>query len=40
MIKNLFTKHDHRNMPGITKEQVMQAAGWYWRSRQFGITYT
>jgi hypothetical protein len=40
MIKNLFTKHDHRNIPGITKEQVMQAAGWYWRSRQFGVTYT
>ena len=40
MIKNLFTKHDHRSIPGITKEQVMQAAGWFWRSRQFGITYT
>lgn len=40
MIKNLFTKHERRGFPGITKEQVMQAAGWYWRYRQFGITYT
>ena len=40
MIKNLFTKRDHRSVPGITKEQVMQAAGWYWRYRQFGVTYT
>ncbi len=40
MIKNLFTKHDRRSFVGITKEQAMQAAGWYWRSRQFGVTYT
>src|SRR4030043_214798 len=40
MIKNLFTKHERRSFPGITKEQVMQAAGWFWRYRQFGVTYT
>ncbi len=40
MIKNLFTKRDHRSVPGITKEQAMQAAGWFWRSRQFGVTFT
>jgi len=40
MIKNLFTKHERRGFAGITKEQVMQAAGWYWRYRQFGVTYT
>jgi hypothetical protein len=40
MIKNLFTKHDHRLVPGITKEQAMQAASWYWRSRQFGVSFT
>ena len=40
MIKNLFTKHDRRSFAGITKEQAMQAAGWFWRYRQFGITYT
>lgn len=40
MIKNLFTKHERRGFADITKEQVMQAAGWYWRSRQFGVTYT
>ncbi len=40
MIKNLFTKHDHRIVPGITKEQAMQAASWFWRSRQFGIAFT
>ncbi len=40
MIKNLFTKRDHRIVPGITKEQAVQAASWYWRSRQFGITFT
>lgn len=40
MIKNLFTKHDHRVVPGITKEQAVQAASWYWRSRQFGIAFT
>jgi hypothetical protein len=40
MIKNLFTKRDHRSIPGITKEQAVQAASWFWRSRQFGITFT
>ncbi|MBU1913679.1 MAG: zinc ribbon domain-containing protein [Thermoplasmatota archaeon] len=40
MMKNLFTKHDRRSFAGITKEQAMQAAGWFWRYRQFGITYT
>lgn len=40
MIKNLFTKSDHRSMPGLTKEQAMQAAGWFWRSRQFGVNFT
>lgn len=40
MIKNLFTKRDHRIVPGVTKEQAMQAAGWFWRSRQFGISFT
>jgi len=40
LIKNLFTKHDHRQVTGITKEQAMQAASWYWRYRQFGITFT
>lgn len=40
MIKDLFTKRDHRLVPGITKEQAMQAAGWYWRSRQFGVAFT
>ena len=40
MIRNLFTKHDHRQVAGITKEQAMQAASWYWRYRQFGITFT
>jgi hypothetical protein len=40
MIKNLFTKREHRLVPGITKEQAMQAASWYWRSRQFGVSFT
>jgi hypothetical protein len=40
MIKNLFTKRDHRLISGITKEQAMQAASWYWRSRQFGVSFT
>ncbi|OGS41786.1 MAG: hypothetical protein A3K67_07290 [Euryarchaeota archaeon RBG_16_62_10] len=40
MIKNLFTKHEHRSMQGITKEQAMQAASWFWRSRQFGVNFT
>src|SRR4030042_6228266 len=40
MIRNLFTKRDHRSIPGITKEQAMQAASWYWRNRQFGIAFT
>lgn len=40
MIKNLFTKRDHRSISGITKEQAVQAAAWFWRSRQFGITFS
>jgi hypothetical protein len=40
MIKNLFTKRDHRVFPGLSKEQAMQAAGWFWRSRNFGVNYT
>jgi hypothetical protein len=40
MIKNLFTKRDHRSIPGLTKEQAMQAAGWFWRSRQFAVNFT
>lgn len=40
MIRNLFTKRDHRTITGITKEQAVQAASWFWRSRQFGITFT
>ena len=40
MIKNLFTKRDHRSIPGMTKEQAMQAAAWFWRSRQFGVNFT
>jgi hypothetical protein len=39
MIKNLFTKRDHRNITGITKEQVMNASGLFWRSRQFGVNF-
>ncbi|HEX9908898.1 MAG TPA: zinc ribbon domain-containing protein [Thermoplasmata archaeon] len=39
MIKNLFTKRDRRPVAGITKEQAMQAASWYWRSRQFGVDF-
>lgn len=39
MIKNLFTKHEHRVFPGMTKEQAIQGAAWYWRSRQFGINF-
>jgi len=39
MIRNLFTKHEHRVLTGITKEQAVQAAAWYWRSRQFGINF-
>lgn len=39
MIKNLFTKHERHSFAGITKEQAMQAAGWFWRYRQFGVTY-
>lgn len=40
MIKNLFTKHEHRVLAGLTKEQAIQGAAWYWRSRQFGINFT
>ncbi len=36
----MFTKRDHRSFPGISKEQAMQAASWFWRSRQFGINFT
>jgi hypothetical protein len=39
MIKNLFTKHEHRVFPGLTKEQAVQGASWFWRSRQFGINF-
>ena len=37
MIKNLFTKHEHRMFPGVTRERAVQGAAWYWRSRQFGV---
>src|SRR5512136_2219337 len=40
MIKSLFTKHDHRAIQGVTKEQAMQAASWFWRSRNFGVNFT
>ena len=40
MIKSLFTKRDHRIIPGLTKEQAMQAASWFWRSRNFGVNFT
>jgi hypothetical protein len=40
MIKNLFTKHEHRSLSVITKEQAMQAAAWFWRSRHFSINFT
>jgi len=40
MIKNLFTKREHRSVPGVSKEQAMQAASWFWRSRQFGVNFT
>ena len=40
MIKNLFSKRDHRSFPGMTKEQAMQASSWFWRSRQFGVNFT
>ncbi|UCE91362.1 MAG: hypothetical protein JSV90_08130 [Methanobacteriota archaeon] len=39
MVKNLFTKHDHKPVNGITKEQAVQASAWYWRSRQFGVSF-
>ncbi len=39
-VRNLFTKHDHRVMTGMTKEQAAQAAAWFWRSRQFGIGFS
>ncbi len=39
MIKDLFTKHDHRPVKGITKEQAVQASAWFWRSRQFGVSF-
>jgi len=40
LIKSLFTKHDHRVVPGLTKDQAMQAASWFWRSRNFGVNFT
>lgn len=40
MIKNLFTKNDHRVFSGITKEQAAEGAAWYWRSRQFGVSFS
>jgi len=40
MIKNLFTKHDHRSVSGLTKEAAIIAASTFWRSRQFGISFT
>lgn len=40
MIKNLFTKHDHRPVKGISKEQAVQASAAFWRSRQFGVSFT
>lgn len=39
MIRNLFTKHDHRPIAEITKEEVMQAASYYWRFNDFGISF-
>ena len=39
MIRDLFTKHDHRPVKGITKEQAVQASAWFWRSRQFGVSF-
>lgn len=39
-IQNLFTKHDHRVMTGMTKEQAAQAAAWFWRSREFGVSFS
>ncbi len=40
MIKDLFTKRNHRSIPRLTKEQAMQASAWFWRSRQFGVNFT
>ncbi|OGS56585.1 MAG: hypothetical protein A3K60_02085 [Euryarchaeota archaeon RBG_19FT_COMBO_56_21] len=40
MIKNLFTKHDHRPIAEITKEEVMHAASYYWRFNNFGISFS
>ena len=40
MIRNLFTKHEHRVLAGMTMQQAIQGAAWYWRSRQFGINFT
>ena len=40
MIKNLFTKHDHRPLAEMTKEEVMQAASYYWRFNNFGISFS
>jgi hypothetical protein len=40
MIKNLFTKREHRVFSGLKMEQAAQSAAWYWRSKQFGINFT
>jgi len=40
MIKNLFTKRDRRKFSEVAKEQAVQAAAWYWRSKQFAIDFT
>lgn len=39
-INNLFTKRDHRVVAGMTTEQAIQAAAWFWRSRQFGVNFS
>lgn len=39
-VKNLFTKHDHRPVMEITKEQAAQAASWFWRFNNFGVSFT
>ncbi len=40
MIKNLFTKHDHRPITEITKDEVMQASSYFWRFNNFGISFS
>lgn len=39
MIRNLFSMHDHRPVNGVTKEQAIQASAWFWRSRNFGVSF-